>query len=74
MSSGRERSVLVWEARFALASERLTQIERSLAELSSFEEPPSRKRRERVIELEAERRQVTRTIASLGPSPQAKMG
>jgi hypothetical protein len=74
MSSGRERAVMVWEARHALASARLAQIESALRELGSAEEPPSRKRRERAVELEAERQHVVRTLASLGPRPHAKMG
>ena len=74
MSSGRERAVMVWEARHALASARLEQIERALSELTSAEEPPSRKRRERTLELEAEREQAMLALARLGPAPHAKMG
>lgn len=74
MSSGRERAVIVWQGRRALASQRLEEIERTLAELRAMEEPPSRKRRERMADLEEERRQVMLTLARLGPSPHAKMG
>ncbi len=74
MSSGRERAVLVWEGRHALATQRLKEIERTLAELQAMEEPPSRKRRERIADLEEERRQAVLELARLGPSPRAKMG
>jgi hypothetical protein len=74
MSSGRERAVMVWAARQALVSQRLDQIESELANLKALEEPPSRKRRERLAELEEERRQVLLFLARLGPSPHAKMG
>ena len=74
MSSGRDRAVMVWAVRHALAAQRFEEIERSLAELRTFEEPPSRKRRERTTDLEEERRQVMLTLARLGPSPHAKMG
>jgi hypothetical protein len=74
MSSGRERAVLVWEGRHALATQRLEEIERTLTELRGMEEPPSRKRRERMAELEEERRQAMLDLARLGPSPRAKMG
>jgi hypothetical protein len=74
MSSGRERAVLVWEARHALATARMEQIERALSELASIEEPPSRKRRERAMGLATEREQVMVALARLGPAPHAKMG
>lgn len=74
MSSGRERAVMVWGARYALASQRLDEIELTLAELRALEEAPSRKRRERTADLEEERRQAILTLARLGPSPHAKMG
>ncbi len=74
MSSGRDRAVMVWAVRHALASQRLDEIERSQAELRALEEPPSRKRRERTTDLEEERRQVMLTLARLGPSPHARMG
>lgn len=74
MSSGRERAVLVWQARRALAAARLAQVECALGELASAEEPPSRKRRDRATELEAERQQLMLALAQLGPSPHAKMG
>ena len=74
MSSGRERGVLVWGAHYALVSQRLETIERSLRELRTLEEAPSRKRRERITDLEDERRQVMLALERLGPSPHAKMG
>lgn len=74
MSSGRERGVLVWGARYTLTTRRLEEIERALAEQRAVEEPLSRKRRERIADLEEERRQVMLAIARLGPSPQPKMG
>lgn len=80
MSSGRERAVMVWQTRHALLTARLEQIERALGELTAIEEgsplgpPPSRKRRERASELEAERRRALLDLARLGPSPHAKMG
>jgi hypothetical protein len=74
MSSGRERAVLVWEARHALVTRRLSEIERGLAELRATEEAPSRKRRERMADLEAEQQHVMLAIARQGPSPRAKMG
>ncbi len=74
MNSGRERAVIVWEARHALLSQRLEEIERTLATMLAAEEPPSRKRRERIADLTEERRQVMLALGRLGPSPQAKMG
>lgn len=74
MSSGRERAVMVWAARYALLSANLERIERALGELAAIEEPPNRKRRERQGELEAERQRAALDLARLGPSPQAKMG
>lgn len=74
MSSGRERAVVVWEARYTLVAQRLSEIERGLAELRALEEAPSRKRRERLADLEEERSQVMLALARLGPSPRAKMG
>lgn len=74
MSSGRERAVMVWDARYARESHRLEEIERGLAELRALEEAPSRKRRERIADMETERRQIMLAIARLGPSPRAKMG
>lgn len=74
MSSGRERAVQVWAARHALALRRLEVVERALAEQRGMEEAPSRKRRERLSELEEERRQLMLTLARLGPCPQPKMG
>jgi hypothetical protein len=74
MSSGRERAVMVWEARHAMLTARREQIERTLGELPAIEEQTSRKRRERVSELEAERQRALLEIARLGPSPHAKMG
>lgn len=74
MSSGRERAILVWEGRHALAAQRLDEIERTLADLRAMEEPPSRKRRERMADLEEERRRMMQALALLGPSPRAKMG
>lgn len=74
MSAGRERSVMVWDTRASLLLTRLEAIERELDELALIEQPPTRKRRERVSELEDERRRVTISQAQLGPSPRAKMG
>ena len=74
MSAGRERSVMVWDARESLLLSRLEAIERELDELAQIEQPPTRKRRERTSELEDERRRVTVSLAQLGPSPRAKMG
>jgi hypothetical protein len=74
MSSGRERAVIVWGARLALATKRLDEIERELEEQRAPDEPVSRKRRDRIADLEGERKQLTLTIARLGPSPQPKMG
>jgi hypothetical protein len=39
-----------------------------------IEEPPTRKRRERIGDLENELRRITVELAQLGPSPRAKMG
>ncbi len=65
---------MVWAGRHALASQRLDEIERALIELRALEEAPSRKRRERMADLEEERRQAMLTLARLGPSPHARMG
>lgn len=74
MSAGRERSVMVWDARESLLLSRLEAIERELDELAQIEQPPTRKRRERTSELEDERRRTIISLAQLGPSPRAKMG
>ena len=74
MSAGRERSVMVWDARQSLLLSRLEAIEQELEELAQIEQPPTRKRRERTSELEDERRRVVTSLAQLGPTPRAKMG
>jgi len=74
MTSGRERGVMLWDARASLLRARLEATQRELAHLNEIEEPPTRKRRERVAELEAEARLAMAALAQLGPSPRAKMG
>lgn len=74
MSSGHERAVIVWGVKYAQATKRLEEVERMLTEQRALDETVSRKRRERIADLEEERRQVIRTVARLGPSPQPKMG
>ncbi|HEX8998033.1 MAG TPA: hypothetical protein VF812_18540 [Ktedonobacterales bacterium] len=74
MSGGRERAVMVWDARVSLLVQRRDAVESELAHLADIEEPPTRKRREHIAELEAERLRVQRMLAQLGPAPRAKMG
>jgi hypothetical protein len=74
MASGRERGVIVWDVRASLLKRRLDLADLELMRLAAIEEPPTRKRRERIAELEDERRHITIALAQLGPSPRAKMG
>lgn len=74
MSSGRERAVQVWAVRHALVTGRLEVVERTLAEQRGADEALSRKRRERLADLEDERRQLMVALARLGPCPQPRMG
>ena len=74
MTGGRERTVMLWDARASLLHARLETAQRELAQLAEIEQPPTRQRRERAGELEAEARRATLALAQLGPSPRAKMG
>ncbi len=74
MTAGRERGVTLWDVREALLQRRLDAARQELAQLAAIEEPPTRKRRERIAELEEEQRHITVSLAQLGPSPRAKMG
>lgn len=74
MSGGRERGIMVWDVRETLLRERLAQLSQELAQLNSIQEPPTRKRVERIGALEAEREAILAQIAQLGPSSRAKMG
>lgn len=74
MTAGRERAVMVWDARESLLQRRLEALDQELAHLARIEEPPTRKRRDRISDLEAERLRIVLALAQLGPSPRAKMG
>lgn len=74
MSAGRERGALVWDAREHLLRQRLEAIQAECAQIERLHEPLSRKRRERLAELEREAQRITLALARLGPSPRAKMG
>lgn len=74
MSGGRERGIMVWDVRETLLRERLAHLDHELAQLNANQEAPTRKRMERVSQLEAERAAVGMQIARLGPSSRAKMG
>ncbi len=74
MTSGRERGVMLWDARASLLRARMEATQRELTQLAEIEEPPTRKRRERMGELEVEARRSMVALAQLGPSPRAKMG
>jgi hypothetical protein len=66
--------VTLWDVRASLLKRRLEAVSQELAHLAAIEEPPTRKRREQMSELEDERRHITIMLAQLGPSPRAKMG
>jgi hypothetical protein len=74
MTAGRERGVMVWDVRERLLQQRYEAVSQELARLVEIEEPPTRKRRERIGDLENELRRITVELAQLGPSPRAKMG
>ncbi|HEY7848911.1 MAG TPA: hypothetical protein VIC27_02545 [Ktedonobacterales bacterium] len=74
MAAGRERGVTVWNVRESLLKRRIDLVDLELARLAAIEEPPTRKRRERIAELEDERQHIAASLAQLGPSPRAKMG
>ncbi|HZC06891.1 MAG TPA: hypothetical protein VE338_14750 [Ktedonobacterales bacterium] len=74
MTAGRERSVTMWDVRESLLRQRMEAIAHELDQLTQIEEPLTRKRRERISELEDERRRITVALAQLGPAPRAKMG
>jgi hypothetical protein len=71
MHAGRERNILRWEARHAMLSKRLAEINEALAALG---EPNGPRERERLEHLERERDEFQRRLQELGPSPSAKMG
>lgn len=74
MGGGQERGVTVWDARWALTRQRYDTVCEELARLSEPGEPTSRKRQERVRDLDAERLRLLAAMARLGPSPRARMG
>jgi hypothetical protein len=74
MTAGRERGVTLWDVRESLLQRRREAVSQELAQIAAIEEPPTRKRRERMGELEEELRHITIMLAQLGPSPRAKMG
>ncbi|HEU5345728.1 MAG TPA: hypothetical protein VFX31_04220 [Ktedonobacterales bacterium] len=74
MSAGRERGALVWDAREHLLRQRLEAAQAERVQIERLQEPLSRKRRERLAELEQEVQRLTLALARLGPSPRAKMG
>jgi hypothetical protein len=74
MGGGRERSVIVWDIHWALLFERYDAVRSELERLAEAEEPPTGKRHERLLELEADRQRLLLALSRLGPTPSAKMG
>jgi hypothetical protein len=74
MSGGRERGIILWEVRATLLRVRDAAVREELESLASIQEPPTRKRRERMAELEGELRHIMIELAQLGPDPRPKMG
>ena len=74
MTGGRERGIMVWDARASLLHMRRDAVADELARIAEIEEPLTRKRRERYVELEAESRRLQLLLGQLGPAPRAKMG
>jgi len=71
MQGGRERNILRWDLRAALARPRLERVEGELAALGEPDGPKTRARQERLL---AERIELMGKLRSLGPTPTAKMG
>ena len=74
MTGGRERGIMVWDARESLLLLRRDAVADELARIAEIEEPLTRKRRERIAELEVESRRLQLMLGQLGPAPRAKMG
>jgi hypothetical protein len=71
MPAGRERNVLRWEARHALLSKQLAEVNAALAAVG---EPKGPRERERLASLQRERDDLLQASQQLGPAPSPKMG
>jgi hypothetical protein len=63
-----------WDVRESLLRQRLSAVSDELERLAELDEAMLGKRRERLLNLETERRRIEVALAQLGPSPRAKMG
>ena len=77
MPGGRDRNILRWELRATLLRDQIARLDARLARLdaaevsSAKEQTGQRNQREALL---AERAELARQLAALGPDPRAKMG
>ncbi len=75
MKMGRERAILRWDIHTSLLREHIARTEEAIAAIQvAGEAALSQRDRERVGRLNRELVDLRRRLASLGPSPLAKMG
>jgi hypothetical protein len=71
MPGGRERNIMRWELRATLLRHQMARLDERLARLDAMDVSSRQGQREALL---AERAELARQLASLGPDPRAKMG
>ncbi len=71
MPGGRERNIMRWELRATLLRNQMARLDERLARLDATDVSSRQSQREALL---AERAELARQLAALGPDPRAKMG
>jgi hypothetical protein len=71
MPGGRERNIMRWELRATLLRNQMARLDERLARLDATDVSSRQGQREALL---AERAELARQFAALGPDPRAKMG
>ena len=71
MPGGRERNIMRWDLRATLLRNQLARLDERLARLDAADVSSRQGQREALL---AERAELARQLAALGPDPRAKMG
>ena len=71
MPGGRERNIMRWDLRATLLRNQMARVDERLARLDAADVSSPQGKREALL---AERAELARQLAALGPDPRAKMG